>query len=160
MDMIGKVRRMRLRDQLFLSEIAKRTGLSRNTVKKLLRAPSDVASKYERVKLAMASSPRPSRPCIKRSQPTVIAPSRDGQRPCPVAQIQAQGYCGGYSAVTDYIRRWRVESAVSPAKAFVPNSMRDDRRIYPSDASCHFFHGRAATICVVRFLLSLNNYTQ
>ena len=51
MDMIGKVRRMRLRDQLFLSEIAKRTGLSRKTVKKLLRAPSDVASKYERVKL-------------------------------------------------------------------------------------------------------------
>ena len=31
MDMIGKVRRMKLRDQLSLSEIANRTGLSRNT---------------------------------------------------------------------------------------------------------------------------------
>lgn len=45
MDTIGKVRRMRLRDQLSLSEIAKRTGLSRNTVKKWLRAPSDVVPK-------------------------------------------------------------------------------------------------------------------
>lgn len=51
MDMIGKVRRMRLRDQLSLSEIAKRTGLSRNTVKKWLKAPGDVVPKYERVKL-------------------------------------------------------------------------------------------------------------
>jgi hypothetical protein len=32
MDMIGKVRRMKLRDRLSHSEIAKRTGLSRNTV--------------------------------------------------------------------------------------------------------------------------------
>lgn len=34
MEMIGKVRRMKLREQLSNSEIAKRTGLSRNTVKK------------------------------------------------------------------------------------------------------------------------------
>ncbi len=34
MDMAGKVRRMSLRDQLSISEIAKRTGLARNTVKK------------------------------------------------------------------------------------------------------------------------------
>lgn len=38
MEMIGKVRRMKLRDQLSNSEIAKRTGLSRNTVKKWLKA--------------------------------------------------------------------------------------------------------------------------
>lgn len=30
------------------------------------------------------------------------------------AQIQAQGYRGGYSAVTDFIRTWRVESAKDP----------------------------------------------
>ena len=33
MEMIGKVRRMKLREQLSYSEIAKRTGLSCNTVK-------------------------------------------------------------------------------------------------------------------------------
>ena len=42
MCMIGKLRRMKLRDQLFVSEIAKRTGLSRNTAKKWLKAPGEV----------------------------------------------------------------------------------------------------------------------
>lgn len=45
--MIGKVRRMKLRDQLSNSEIAKRTGLSRNTVKQWLKAPGDVIPRYE-----------------------------------------------------------------------------------------------------------------
>ena len=48
MEMIGKVRRMKLRDKLSNSEIAKRTGLSRNTVKKWLRAPGDLAPRYQR----------------------------------------------------------------------------------------------------------------
>ena len=34
MEMMGRVRRMKLRDGISNSEIAKRTGLSRNTVKK------------------------------------------------------------------------------------------------------------------------------
>lgn len=50
MEMIGKVRRMKLREQLSNSEIAKRTGLSRNTVKKWLKAPGDEAPKYRRGK--------------------------------------------------------------------------------------------------------------
>jgi transposase len=48
MEMIGKVRRMKLREQLSNSEIAKRTGLSRNTVKKWLKAPGEQAPKYKR----------------------------------------------------------------------------------------------------------------
>ncbi|WP_306553603.1 helix-turn-helix domain-containing protein [Acidovorax sp.] len=51
MDMIGKVRRLKLRAQLSLREIAKRTGLARNTVKKWLKAPGEVVPKYERVKV-------------------------------------------------------------------------------------------------------------
>jgi len=38
------------------------------------------------------------------------------------AQIQAQGYRGGYSPVTDFIRAWREESVKDPTKAFVPLS--------------------------------------
>lgn len=37
MDMIGKVRRMKMRDGVSISEIARKTGLSRNTVKKWLK---------------------------------------------------------------------------------------------------------------------------
>ena len=50
MDMIGKVRRMKLRDQLSDGEICRRTGLARNTVKKWLKAPGDITPKYERKK--------------------------------------------------------------------------------------------------------------
>jgi transcriptional regulator with XRE-family HTH domain len=48
MDMIGKVRRMKLRDGLSYSEIARRTGLSRNTVKKWIKAGSGVEPQYRR----------------------------------------------------------------------------------------------------------------
>ena len=40
MDMIGKVRRMKMRDGISISEISRKTGLSRNTVKKWLKAPA------------------------------------------------------------------------------------------------------------------------
>ena len=62
MEMIGKVRRMKLREQLSNSEIAKRTGLSRNTVKKWLKAPGDQAPKYKVV---------PDKPLAVRSINTV-----------------------------------------------------------------------------------------
>lgn len=51
MYMIGKVRRMKLRDQLSDGEICRRTGLARNTVKKWLKAPGDITPKYQREKL-------------------------------------------------------------------------------------------------------------
>ena len=40
MDMIGRIRRLHVRDKLSEREIARMTGLSRNTVSKWLRAPA------------------------------------------------------------------------------------------------------------------------
>jgi transcriptional regulator with XRE-family HTH domain len=96
MDMIGKVRRMRLRDQLSLSEIAKRTGLSRNTVKKWLKAPSDVVPKYERVKLDGKLTA--FEPALHQALTTDSHRPKQGRRSgrALFAQIQAQGYRGGY----------------------------------------------------------------
>ena len=48
MEMMGRVRRMKLRDGMSNSEIAKRTGLSRNTVKKWLKAAGEEVPKYRR----------------------------------------------------------------------------------------------------------------
>ena len=48
MDMIGKVRRMKMRDGVSISEISRKTGLSRNTVKKWLKAPAAMEPRYER----------------------------------------------------------------------------------------------------------------
>ena len=48
MELLGKVRRMFHRDKLSRSEIARRTGLSRNTVKKWLQAAEGATPKYRR----------------------------------------------------------------------------------------------------------------
>ena len=50
MEMLGRVRRMYYRDRLSRSEIARRTGLSRNTVKKWLRAGESVEPHYRRAR--------------------------------------------------------------------------------------------------------------
>lgn len=122
MDMIGKIRRMKMRDQLSDGEICRRTGLARNTVKKWLKAAGDIHPKYSRMKangkltafigvLEQALRTDSHRPRHARRSGKAL-----------FAQIQAQGYRGGYSAVTDFIRLWRQESVKDPAKAFVPLS--------------------------------------
>lgn len=54
MDMIGKIRRLHARDKLSEREIARKTGLSRNTISKWLHAPVAEAPKYRR-------EPRPNK---------------------------------------------------------------------------------------------------
>jgi len=46
MDMIGKIRRMHFRQNKSVREIARSTGLSRNTVRTWLRQPDDVVPQY------------------------------------------------------------------------------------------------------------------
>ena len=122
MEMMGKVRRMKLRDQLSNSEIAKRTGLSRNTVKKWLKAPGDEAPKYRRVA---------GKTKLSEFEGTLVqALKADLHRPknarrtarALFAQLQAQGYRGGYSRLTDFIRNWREQQGKTAARAFVPMS--------------------------------------
>jgi transposase len=113
---------MKLREQLSNSEIAKRTGLSRNTVKKWLKAPGDQAPKYKRqsgftklsafeatlVQALKADSHRPKH--ARRSARALLS------------QLQAQGYRGGYSRLTDFIRGWREQEGKAASKAYVPLS--------------------------------------
>ena len=119
MDMLGRVRRMYRRDKLSISEIAKRTGLSRNTVKKWLPAPGDVAPTYRR---------KPDRTKLKPFEPVLVAAlkadslrHKDSRRTARdlFHQIKSQGYEGGYSRVTDFIRSVR-ESDGHAHRAFVP----------------------------------------
>jgi len=122
MEMIGKVRRMKMREQLSNSEIAKRTGLSRNTVKKWLKAPGDEIPKYRRQSGFTKLS--------EFEQALVQALKADAHRPkharrsarALFAQLQAQGYRGGYSRLTDFIRAWRDQAGQAVSKAFVPMS--------------------------------------
>ena len=60
MILYAKIRRMYFRDQLSINEIARRTSLSRNTVKKWLRMPNGNEPAYQR-----------------RSMPTKLTPYED-----------------------------------------------------------------------------------
>ncbi len=120
MEMIGKVRRMKLRDQLSNSEIAKRTGLSRNTVKKWLKAPGDVVPRYRRESSAGKLTPFEAtlEQALKADAHRPKHARRSGR--ALFTQIQAQGYRGGYSRVTDFIRAWREQSSATPPRPSFP----------------------------------------
>ena len=119
MDMLGRVRRMKMRDKLSISEIAKRTGLARNTVRGWLRAPGDVIPKYQRrldprkltaYEASLIMALKADRLRHKDSRRTGRA---------LFIQITAQGYRGGYTQVTEFIRTWRAEAGML-TRAFVP----------------------------------------
>ena len=122
MEMLGKIRRMYLRDKLSLHEIAKRTGLSRNTLRRWLRTP-------EEVQVPVYSRPQALGKLGAFTGELEQALQADGHRSkqnrrtakALFAQIQAAGYAGGYSAVTDFTRAWRGSAGKAP-HAFVPLS--------------------------------------
>lgn len=124
MDMLGKVRRMKMRDKLSTSEISKRTGLSRNTIRRWLRAPGDVVPKYER-KLDARKLTQFEATLITALKADRLR-HKDSRRTARalLMQITAQGYRGGYTQVTDFIRAWRNESGLG-SKAFVPLSFEN-----------------------------------
>jgi len=119
MDMIGKVRRMKMRDGVSISEILRKTGLSRNTVKKWLKVPATAEPRYERgPKVGKLSAFEGTLVAALKTDAHRVRDQRRTARALFV-QIQAQGYRGGHSAVTDFIRAWRLDSGKDATKAFV-----------------------------------------
>ncbi len=120
MDLIGRIRRLHVRDKLSEREIARMTGLSRNTVSKWLRAPVAEAPKYR----------REARPNKLSAFETALkqALTADARRPkherrtarALHAEIKAAGYSGGYSAVTDFVRAWRQGEVTCPLGRWLP----------------------------------------
>ena len=120
MEMLGKIRRMHVRDKMSVRAIAKRTGLSRNTLQKWLQTPEEVkvptyvrAKRFgklnaftEELKLALKAD--------------ALRPKQDRRTARALfVQIKTSGYLGSYSRVTDFIRVWRA-NAGKDVKAFVP----------------------------------------
>ncbi len=108
LEILGKVRRLYFRDKLSLREITKRTGLSRNTIREWLRKPDESAiPTYVRkdglLKLTAFHEPlvqalKADAHRTKQNRRTVKA---------LFSQIKADGYLGGYSQLTAFIRAWR-----------------------------------------------------
>ena len=120
MEMLGKIRRMYLRDKLSLHEITKRTGLSRNTVRRWLRAPGEAAPpKYRRGKVSSKLSVFHT--ALEQALKVDAHRAKQNRRTAKAlfAQIKAQGYVGGYSQLTALIRAWRASEGKA-LHAFVP----------------------------------------
>jgi transposase len=123
MAMYAKVRRMRLREGLSISEIARRTSLSRNTIKTWLRTPLRSEMKYQR-----AGGPKKIGPYEAGLREALAADARRPRRERRTArklylQLQQQGFPGSYGRVTEFMRAWRAEQgAVSARAAYVPLS--------------------------------------
>jgi transposase-like protein len=116
MEMMGKIRRMYFRDKLSLHEIAKRTGLARNTIRKWVRAPEAKVPVYRRRDIFNKLSPFTAR-WSRRSKPIRCVPSNNRRSAkALLAQIKAAGYDGGYSQLTAFVRAWRGDQG----KARVP----------------------------------------
>lgn len=121
MSMYAKVRRMHLREKRPISEIARLTSLSRNTIKKWLKEPERSELKYARPRgstkldaymdeLRQALATDAHRP--KRDRRTLLVLFR---------QLQSKGYEGSYSRLTVNVRRWRhVDGTVTARSAYVP----------------------------------------
>ena len=99
MAMYAKVRRMRMRDGLSISEIARRTSLSRNTIKTWLRGPARTAMTYQRSTTVRKIGPYASwlREALEAD---ARRPRRERRTAVKLfAQLRAEGFGGSYQRV-------------------------------------------------------------
>lgn len=117
---LGRIRRLFYRDGMSLSEISRKTGYSRNTVKRWLRTPEGTEPKYERQNPNIKIAPYAAR-LIKALETDARRPKRDRRTALKLFdELQAAGFTGTYCRVTEFIRRWRADGGAAVSKAFVP----------------------------------------
>lgn len=120
MSLLSKIRRLRFREGLSISEVARRAGLSRNTVKRWLATDEGIEPKYRRSTQATVLTPFEAR-----LQQWLEADARRPKRERRTAlalygELRTLGYSGSYSRVTAYVRRWRAAGTTPLRGAFVP----------------------------------------
>ncbi len=129
MAMIGKVKRMHFREKKSVREIVRLTSLSRNTVRKWLKAPVAGEPKYRR-------DPRPGKLTAFHEALQQQALKVDAHRPkrdrrtaqALYAEIKAAGYAGGYTRVTDFIRAWRQGAGQTASTTAFRRFFGEDQR--------------------------------
>ncbi len=123
MALLSVIRRWALRDQLSIREIARRTGLSRNTLRKYLRSGT--------VEPAFRVPERPSKldPFADKLSAwlkTEAGKSRKKRRTLKQlhADLVALGYTGSYGRVAAFARKWKADRQLEEQTAgrgtFVP----------------------------------------
>jgi transposase len=105
----AKVRRMRFRDGLSISEIARRTSLARNTIKAWLREPVRGAMSFRR-----PVGPKKIDEHVQWLHQALEADAHRARSDRRTAlklhqQLQERGFTGGYARVTEAVRAWRAQ---------------------------------------------------
>ena len=121
MALLGKIRRLYFRDGVSINEIARRTSLSRNTIKRWLKAPQGATPKYRRREVLTKLTPFAA--ALQQALESDAHRPRHQRRTARAlhAQLKAEGYAGGYTRLTDFIRDWRQREGQAVARrAFVP----------------------------------------
>jgi transposase len=119
MEIMGKIRRMYFRDKLSLHEIAKRTGLACNTIRKWVRAPEAKQPVY--LRRAIFNKLSPFHATLEQALKADSLRPKQQRRSAKalLAQIKAEGYDGSYSQLTAFLRAWCGEQGKA-LHAFVP----------------------------------------
>ena len=117
MVMYAKIRRMFFREHLSVSEIKRRTSLSRNTIKEWLKEPDEAATRCQRVQVAGKLTP--FKPKLLLALEADARRPKRGRRTALMlwTMIQKKGFNGGYSIVTDFIRHGRHWADVVTGKS-------------------------------------------
>ena len=116
----GRIRRWYYRDGYTLSEIARKSGYSRNTVKRWLRSKEGVEPEYRRHHEDLKITPFAAQ-LTKTLETDARRPKRDRRTALKLfGELKAAGFDGDYSRVTEFVRRWRVSKGQALVKAFVP----------------------------------------
>ena len=107
MAMIGKIRRMHLRQGKSVREIVRLTSLSRNTIKKWLQTPQGATPKYRRCDVSTKLAPFVA--TLTQALEVDARRAKHERRTARALHVQltSQGYDGGYTRLTDFIRQWR-----------------------------------------------------
>ena len=118
---LGIIRRMFYRDGKSLSEIERRTGLTRKTIRGWLKAAEGTEPKYRR-RVAEDTKLAPFAEQLTRAlEIDARRPKRDRRTALKLfAELKVDGFTGDYSRVTEFLRRWRQNGGQAVAKAYVP----------------------------------------
>ena len=119
---IGRIRRERFVKGKSIKQIARDLGLSRNTVRKVLRS-EETSFAYER---EVQPRPKLGRWTAELDRLLTVNTNSSARERLTLIrlfeELRALGYEGGYDAVRRYARTWSKEHAGQTAAAFVPLS--------------------------------------
>jgi transposase len=127
MELLSVIRRWHHRDQISIREIERRTGLSRNTIRKYLR--SDAVE----VKFKVPERPSCLDPFADELSEWLRVEAGKGRKVRRTARqfhadLVALGYDGSYARVTAFVRQWRAGREIAQKLAgrgvFVPLAFR------------------------------------